>query len=78
MQESQRQNMDGKRTITISFPGSLVCMHYDAIPIAHEPVDGVVLMHGGDAGILSCHLRLKLKQSGRLDLTRIQLDSDNL
>lgn len=40
-------------------------MHHDPALVAQEPVDGVVLVHGCDAGILGGHLRLKL-QEGRL------------
>lgn len=53
-------------------------MHHDTILITHESVDGVVLVHGSDACILSGHLRLKLQKGSCSDLSRDVLNRDCL
>ena len=45
-------------------------MHHDPAMVAHESIDGIVLMHGCDACILGRHLRLKLQEGGFPDLPR--------
>lgn len=55
-------------TCVVGLPGLLVCMHHHPALVAQEPVDGVVLVHGCDAGILSGHLRLKLQEGRFPDL----------
>ena len=45
-------------------------MHHDPTAIAHESIDRVILVHGCDARILGCHLRLELQEGGFPNLPR--------
>ncbi len=43
-------------TVAVRLPSHFVGMHHDTLFIAHEPVDGVVLMHGRGPSILCRYL----------------------